>query len=419
MNSKALGVEFDHHYFVVGLEWRWFSPAEKLFRSTLDQLRREGMKWYAGNDAQGIVGICSNIDSARLTMHSAALHLANCWSNGGLELFAFGLPQQRVAVVALNDRRPIPGYDFVGNLQAARRLIDEFETIHRGQIVRRVGDLQLLADEEPLSADTVFDQPGSVSKLRSISNRHPWSLSIGSIILAACVLGGAYFANLSQANQEVAAQPPPPDPNVAYNQKVKQQLGSIDNQSQVLYAAWLSLATKLPLTNQGWSLTQVECAAASCTAEWKRQFGSADDFYTSVPLKAAQVQEVETEKDLLAQRLQTRFETPAVAHQKIYQYVSDLPAQDQGFRSISSWLQDLSLIGATKVQIDKAQLWQAPPEASLLKKPLFKGTWSVELPLGLATDLVVPPFATVTALKVNLDKHYQLSGEFYVRATPP
>jgi hypothetical protein len=419
MSNKALGVEFDHHYFVVGLEWRWFSPAEKLFRSTLDQLREEGMKWYAGNDVQGIVGICSNIAAARQTMHSAALHLANRWSNGGLELFAFGLPQQRVAVVALNDRRPIPGYDFVGNMQAARRLIDEFETIHRGQIVRRVGDLQLLADEEQLSADTVFDQPGSVSKLRSISNQHKLSLSIGSLILLACALGAIYYANLSQANQEVVPQNQPPDPNLAYNQKVKQQLGSIDNQSQVLYAAWVSLVTKLPLTNQGWSLTQVECAPASCTAEWKRQFGSADDFYSSVPLQASKVQSVETEKDLLAQRLQTRFETPAVATHKTYQYLSDLPEEEQGFRSVASWLQDLSLIGASKVQIDKAQFWQAPPEVTLIKKPLFKGTWSVELPLGLTTDLVVPPFATVTALKVNLDKHYQLSGEFYVRATTP
>ena len=45
MNQNALWVRFDQHRFVLGMEWRMLQPAEKLVRSTLSQMRREGMQW--------------------------------------------------------------------------------------------------------------------------------------------------------------------------------------------------------------------------------------------------------------------------------------------------------------------------------------------------------------------------------------
>ena len=119
MNQSALWVKFDQHHFVLGMEWRPLQPAEKLVRSTLAQLRREGMQWYASSGLQNFVGTCSAIAQARKPMHSAALHLAHQWSQGGLELFVFGMSQQRVAVVALNERSPVPGFDFIGDMAQA------------------------------------------------------------------------------------------------------------------------------------------------------------------------------------------------------------------------------------------------------------------------------------------------------------
>jgi hypothetical protein len=343
------------------------------------------------------------------------LHLATQWSNGGLELFVFGVPQQRVAVVALNDRRPIPGYDFVGTMSEARALIDEFESIQRGQTIRRVGDLGLLADEEKLSAHTVFDEPSSSSRLRKIVTQQwlPYALAAALLL---CGFGGAYYVMASQPSQEVLDSQPPPDPNWAYNQQVNQHFEKLDAQGQAQYTAWTRLLSQLPLTHQGWVLTQVECQAGNCSANWKRQFGSVDDFYARSPLQIANIQTLEIENDLLAQQLQTRFDTPAQAAGAAYKNASDLPANQQGSRRMASWLQDLSLIGAEKVQLKNAQIWMAPADAAMLKSPVYKGTWSVELPLGLATDLELPPFATVTGLKASTDKHYQLSGDYYVRA---
>jgi hypothetical protein len=97
----------------------------------------------------------------------------------------------------------------------------------------------------------------------------------------------------------------------------------------------------------------------------------------------------------------------------------DLPTQSQGFRQLSSWLQDLSLIGARGVSIEKAQIWAPPTEGIALKQPLLTGNWSAEIPLGLAPDLVVPPFASVNQMKTTLGNSYQLSGNYYVRADTP
>ena len=184
MNQSALWVKFDQHHFVLGMEWRALQPAEKLVRSTLAQLRREGMQWYASSGLQNFVGTCSAIAQARKPMHSAALHLAHQWSQGGLELFVFGMSQQRVAVVALNERSPIPGFDFIGDMAQAQSLIEEFEAIHEGSAIRRVGDLGLLANEEQLSASTVFDMPSTDSRLKKIPSLRSFAVAIALLALA-------------------------------------------------------------------------------------------------------------------------------------------------------------------------------------------------------------------------------------------
>jgi hypothetical protein len=129
MNQNALWISFDQYRFVLGMEWRLLEPTEKLVRGTLRQLRKEGLKWYATLGPQDFVGTCSHISQAQQPLHSAALHLADQWSQGGLELFAFGMPEQRVAVVALNNGRPVPGFDFIGTMTEAQALIEEFEAI--------------------------------------------------------------------------------------------------------------------------------------------------------------------------------------------------------------------------------------------------------------------------------------------------
>ena len=124
MNQQALWVQFDRHRFVLGMEWRLLEADEKVTRAMLGQLGREGAHFFATCGAQNFVGLCGPIARLKHPVHSAALHLASHWSTGGLELFVFGMPEQQMALVALNAQRPMPGFDFIGTLPEVQALIE-------------------------------------------------------------------------------------------------------------------------------------------------------------------------------------------------------------------------------------------------------------------------------------------------------
>ena len=424
MNQSALWISFDQYRFVLGMEWRLLDSSEKLVRGTLSKLRREGLEWYASSGLQDFVGICSNILESKNPMYSAALHLADQWSSGGIEPFVFGMPQQRVAVVALNAGRPVPGFDFIGTIGEAQSLIEEFEAMYQGTSVRRVGDLGLLADEEQLSAQTVFDQPRAETKLKQIPSLKALLITVGFLVLGLAVLGGFYYLQIQERedmlkNLPKPSAPTPPDPNSAYLASANQLVQGLAAVGQQQHTAWIQLAKALPLEHRGWVMTQLECKGETCNADWRRQFGSVDDFYTQLPPHTKQTQHLPTSNDALTQNLQTQHPAQPKVMGKGYEKATDLTSQSQGFRQLSSWLQDLSLIGASGVSIEKAQMWSTPAEGAVIQQPLFKGTWNAEIPLGIAPDLVVPPFATVNQLKTTLGSSYQLSGDYYVRADTP
>jgi hypothetical protein len=334
------------------------------------------------------------------------------------------MPQQRVAVVALNAGRPVPGFDFIGNMDEAQSLIEEFEAMYQGTSVRRVGDLGLLADEEQLSAQTVFDQPRAETKLKQIPSLKALLITVGFMVLGLGVLAGLYYWQIHERedllkNLPKPSAPKPPDPNPAYLASANQLVQSLATVGQQQHTAWVQLAKALPLDNQGWVMTQLECKLESCNADWRRQYGSVDDFYAKLPPYTTQTQHLPTSNDALTQNLQTQHPAKPKVVGKGYEKATDLPTQSQGFPQLSSWLQDLSLIGARGVSIEKAQIWAPPTEGIALKQPLLTGNWSAEIPLGLAPDLVVPPFASVNQMKTTLGNSYQLSGNYYVRADTP
>lgn len=422
MNQQALWVQFDQHRFVLGMEWRLLEADEKVTRAMLGQLGREGAHFFATCGAQNFVGLCGPIARLKHPVHSAALHLASHWSTGGLELFVFGMPEQQMALVALNAQRPMPGFDFIGTLPEVQALIEEFEAIEQGQLIRRVGDTGLLAGEEHLSAQTVFDQPTDDSKLKKIPSLK--TLLIGLVALALVLAGALATVNYLQDKELEALvnsspTPRPFNPNLDYNRSALEQLQMLRSQGQALYRGWMQIAADLPLQHQGWELTQLECKAGQCTARWRRQYGSVDDFYAAALLHTDKTLHIADTKDALTQSLHTQHTPRVTPAAPRYEQWVDLPVLSDGFRSVSSWLQDLSLVGARSVHLEKAQVWNAPPSGAALSRPMLKGTWSLELPLGLAQDLEIPPFASVLAFKTTLGSTFEVSGEYYARADSP
>jgi len=424
MNQNALWIRFDQYRFVLGMEWRLLEPSQKLVRKTLGKLRREGLQWYASSGLKDFVGICSSIPESKQPMYSAALHVADQWSHGGLEIFAFGMPQQRVAVMALNERRPVPGFDFIGSLSEAQGLIEEFEALHQGTAMRRVGDLGLLTDEEPLSAQTVFDQPRAETKLKPLPSLKALLITMGLMGLGLAALGGLYHWQMQEREDMLRNLPPPAppqatNPNPAYQASARQMVQSLGSQGLGLYQAWVKVIQVLPLTHRGWVMTQIECQSETCRADWRRQYGSVDDFYAQPPPLTHQTQHMATNTDALHQSLQTLHPVQVKAVGKSISQITDLPMQSPGFRQMSSWLQDLSLLGVHGVTLEKAQIWSPPAQGLVIQQPLLKGSWFADIPWGLAMDTVVPPFATVNLLKTTLGNSFQLSGNYYVRADAP
>jgi hypothetical protein len=417
MNQNALWVKFEQYRFVVGMEWRLLNSGQKLTRTTLSAMQRQGMYWYASSGLQDFIGVCTTIPQSKQPMYSAALHLATEWSNGGVELFAFGMGNQQVAVIGLHERRPVPGFDFIGTLTEAESLIQEFEAIHQDQPIRHVGDLGILANEEQLNAHTVFDQPNNDSKLKRLPSLKALIGLAATLVLLFGAGGGFYYWQLHERENmltELAVPPPPKDPNPGYNSQVVQTIQKIRPQGQSLYVQWLRIAQVMPVLNQGWVLSQFDCKGNNCVAGWRRFYGSVDDFYAQLPPGTQSTQHLPPDKDVLKHRLETVHEAQVEPSEKSFNSLSELPAHTVGFRNISAWLQDLSLIGAVNVNAEKAQVWTNNLDAGVIKQPLYKGTWSAEIPLGMATRLQIPAFATVTQLQSSLGNTYQLTGDFYV-----
>jgi hypothetical protein len=112
------------------------------------------MHFYVLSEMEDLMGVTPVMPQDRGPKYSAAMHLVNKMSQGGMELYAFALPKGAYAVVAINESRPIPGFDFVGPFAPAKALIEEFQAIQVGHPVRGVGNAGLIEGEKPSNPRT-------------------------------------------------------------------------------------------------------------------------------------------------------------------------------------------------------------------------------------------------------------------------
>ena len=153
--------------YVLGLEWRLIPPTRSLQR-TLSLARKEDKKQYVLTEMQDIIGFCGPLPQKWGKTYSAALHLAARMSQGGLELYAFELTNGQCMVVALNESKPIPGFDFVGDPAVGRGLVDEFMAIEQGQPIRFVGNAGWLEGEETVYLEDIFANPARSACLKRL-----------------------------------------------------------------------------------------------------------------------------------------------------------------------------------------------------------------------------------------------------------
>jgi hypothetical protein len=394
--------------YVVGLEWRLLPPTRSLQR-TLSLARKERKSQYVLTDMEDIIGFCGPLPYQWTLAYSAAMHLAGRLSQGGLEMYAFALANGQSMVVALNESRPIPGFDFVGEADIARGLIDEFLAIQQGQPIRLVGNAGWLEGEESVVLEDIFAQPVRAARLKRLwaDNAVKWAAGAAGV-LALAVAGGNYWVEMERAEMIAAAQNPSIDPNAQYQKALAQ--------------AWADLMADLPLVHAGWRLKNVECDAKFCKAQWSRIYGTYADFFKQLPPNCQSAQEVQEGDNALQAMVVSNHSVAAEDIETPWRNAT-LPRMDHALRELASDLQNFSLLGQLRVELSKPTLFGGTQDPLTLDAAVMTGQWTVQHDASTLGYLTVPSYGVpkrlvlqVSHTKEKSAMTYLFEGQYYVQA---
>ena len=408
--------------YVFGLEWRLIPPTRSLQR-TLSLARKENKMQYVLTDMQDIIGFCGHLPRKWRNAYSAALHLAGRLSQGGLELYAFELAHDQCMVVALNESRPIPGFDFVGEAALGRGLVDEFLAIEQGQPIRFMGNAGWLEGEESVALEDIFANPASAARLKRLwaANSVKWAAG-GAAVFLSLVAGGHYWVEMEREEMMMAAQNPAIDLNAEYQQSLAQAWAEVAAPGAGLLLQWQALMADLPLVHQGWGLKKVECDAKACQAQWTRMYGTYADFFKKLPPRTHSAQEVQEGDDALQAMVVSKHVVVPKEPQPTWHHAK-LPRIDIALRELSSELQNLALLGQVKVALSKPTLFGGNEDPQLLAQPVMTGQWSVKHDASTLGYLTVPSHGVPKRLLLEVSKAngqpamtYVFEGQYYAQA---
>ena len=425
-NNQARRIVIEQKQYIFGLDWRLLPPTRTLARS-MKLAKQEGMGFYVLSEMEDLMGSTTALPKTRGTKYSAAMHLASKMSQGGLELYAFALPKGAYAVVAINESRPIPGFDFVGPFAPAKELIEEFQAIQAGHPVRGVGNAGLIEGEETIEPEDIFGEPAKQARIKAIPGTRSTTWLIGLALLLAMGFAAAMY--WLEAQREAVMQEVKRDevnPVIAYRTSLQQALQALPPSGPGLLKNWLTTINNIPVTNQGWRLTKVECKPSNCNAQWERVFGSYADFHKHLPPYTDSVKEVQTGADPLQASILTTHSLPpsaATAAPPVTSlHYSVLPSQQQGLRELSSQFQELALLGPIKASLTPPQLFGGSGQVDEVKEVVASGDWAVEHELWVLPEISIAPYMVTKSLVMNFatDKgqtttSYRLEGSYYVQ----
>ena len=411
--------------YVLGLEWRLIPPTRALQR-TLSLARKELKSKYVLTDMEDIIGLSGPVPGKWGSTYSAAIHLASRMAQGGLELYVFEVPKQQYMVIALNESRPVPGFDFLGTASDARALIDEFLAIQQGQSLRFVGNTGWLEGEENVAVEDIFVSPSRGARLKHLPARHVFKWLLGLAALVGLSVAGSQYWLESEREELMVSNPEvPPSPVMEYQLALRKALAELPPAGPVLLQQWQALIRSLPLMHAGWRLQDVACDVTTCTAQWVRVYGTYDDFFKQLPGQASDGQEVQTGDDALHALVLTHHPVPKHTASAPMQ-AAKLPPMNQALRSLSSHLQDFSLLGQVHVEISKPTLFAGTQDPAKLPEAVMTGVWKIKHDAATLSHLQVPDYGVPQKLSLQIagssDKpamSYEFSGQYYVQAIHP
>jgi hypothetical protein len=270
--------------FLFGIDWE-FAPFSGNKNSELQRQRKAGNIYYALSVYEDSIGYISKLPEHKGNKYAAAIHLADRHSQGGIEIFCFALKDHEYSFIALNDSRPVPGHDYIGNKANVMQLAEDFASLQEQQAIRYIGNSGLFEMEEPLSLDKAFSKPESQSKIRTIINQ---SFYLGLLTLCALLYASYYGLDFYLTQQRLEAEAEQQsllnNPNTVYEKQILPAMQAIGPAGRVQILQWLQTIGKLPLSNSGWHLTNVKCSALECVASWNREYGNFSELFNTLPL---------------------------------------------------------------------------------------------------------------------------------------
>lgn len=418
--ARALStIKVEGKNFVFGLDWRLLPPTRRLSRS-LALAREEGQSWYALSELEDVAGFQPSPGWLRGTHHSASLHLATKHSQGGLELFALTFSEEVHAVIALQESRPLPGFDFLGDPATAKAMVEDFLAIQRGQPIRLVGNTDYLDGQERVAPDDLFVEPASSTRLRSLRSWRAVRRGLAALTLIA-VAGVGLDRWLEQRRQDTQAQL---YASAAYQQKVYKEglsvaWASVPPPSDEVIRYWYASIAGLPLRVRGWHLSHLECDISECKAHWWREHGSYADFLSNLPAGTTAIDQSAVDSDPLVGKLATRHALNSAAASAAVP-LTNLPDLLTARRELADLFHDLELLGNTVGKVEPATLFGGQQDPQKLVDAVFSGRWVLQQDVWVLSSLKLPTFARAQTLRVvlqpEIDAERRASSEDSVKA---
>ena len=400
-NKELTVLQLEGLQYVFGLDWRLLPPTRRLARA-LAMAREEGMSWYAVSELEDVLGFVDTARWLRGPHYSASLHLAGRHSQGGVELFVLHCPNGQYAVLALQESRPLPGFDFLGDVASARALTEEFLAIQRGQPIRLVGNVDFHDGFEQISPDDLLAEPLPSSRLRSLRSWRALrrGLLVGVLVVAGA-WGGHYLLEYRRQETLIQLQGSPAYQQQLYREGLRNAWATLPPAADEVLLAWADLLARLPLHVQGWQLSHIECELGQCRAHWLRRQGSHADFLAHMPTEEGEIDEVAADQDPMAGSIVTlhTLDIPADGEALTRQ---TLPNLRLARRTLADLLQDLQLLGMSEARVDPPQLFGGKQDKELLNDAVFSGPWSLRQALWVLPSLSLPDFVRVQTLKVDV-----------------
>lgn len=415
--------QIEKHHFAFGLDWRFYTDRKDLTQ-TLSSSKKDGYTHKVVTQTEDLVGIGRVVEGKNKTkLYSGSLQLAQGISLGGIEIFVFQLQDDHFCLVALNESRPVIGFEKTGTRSEIMSLAGEFQLAHVGHNIRQVGNTGSLEHEEHIKLAEAFAKPDDNIRIKKIPDYKIIILSILAVLAVIFIIFSIYGylneAKLKEAAKRMAQER---DPNFVYEKGIGAAMQSIGLPAQDQLNRWRTTINSIPMSRQGWTLVEIKCLSEECKVGWVRGKGSYTDFFSVTQSNEVISTENQQGSSPASSAIQTLLKVPAASDGKLGLVRENLPAMTASQRALGSQLQDLSLLSNSQTILNPVQLFGAPAGVSVqqLSKPVVRGDWQFVHELWSLSEIsfILPALVLeelIISKAVNGNWQYTINGKYYAK----